>query len=129
MTVCSLAGDPVESSTQAVFPAYRHKFKSKPVKEILKSVLHGQLEGVEYNAEESPLLTKQIANEIKDRLKDLDVPRYKILVNVILGEQRGQGVRLGRRCFWDNNTDSVANESFVNDHLFCIATAYAVYLY
>ncbi|PFH31314.1 Tctex2-related light chain [Besnoitia besnoiti] len=129
MAYCSLAGEPVLPQTQAVFPEYKLKFKSKPVKEIMETVLKERLEGVEYNAEESPLLTKRIAGEIKDRLLDLEVPRYKIMVNVILGEQRRQGIRLGRRCFWDGNTDSLANETFTNGSLFCIATAYAVYLY
>ena len=45
-----------------------------------------------------------------------------------MGEQRGEGVRMGCRTFWDTDTDSYASETFVNDHIFCVATAYAVYL-
>ncbi|PHJ21144.1 tctex2-related light chain [Cystoisospora suis] len=128
--VCTLAGDPVESPSEGLFPTYKQKFKSQPVKAILREVLNEKLvETSEYHPEESPLLSKQIASEIRDRLKDLEVPRYKIIVNVILGEQRGHGVRIGRRCFWDENTDSVASESFINDHLFCVVTAYAIYAY
>ena len=44
----------------------------------------------------------------------LNLPRYKYLVQVVIGEQKGAGVRMGCRCFWDDQTDSVATETFVN---------------
>jgi len=36
---------------------------------------------------------------------------------------------MGTRCFWDSGTDNHASETFMNDNIFCVATAYAVYLY
>ncbi len=45
---------------------------------------------------------------------DLGLPRYKFMVQVLIGENRGQGVRMGSRCFWDSNTDSQASETFIN---------------
>lgn len=58
----------------------------------------------------------------------LDLPRFKILVKVVVGENRGEGIRIGSRQFWDETTDAMATESFVNDKVFVCATAYAVYL-
>ena len=55
--------------------------------------------------------------------------RYKFMVNVCIGEQRGQGVRVGNRMFWDEDTDAYASESYHNDSIFCVATAYGVYTY
>jgi hypothetical protein len=49
-------------------------------------------------------------------------------VQVVVGEQRGEGVRMGCRTFWDRDTDTYASETFTNDSVFCVATAYAVYL-
>lgn len=31
-----------------------------------------------------------------------------------MGEQRGAGVRMGARCFWDAEADSYAFDKFVN---------------
>lgn len=45
---------------------------------------------------------------------DLDYPRYKYMVQVVLGEQRGEGVRCGCRCFWDSDVDRHASEIFMN---------------
>ena len=37
-----------------------------------------------------------------------------LIVQVLIGERREQGVRSGTRCFWDASTDSQATENFVN---------------
>ena len=65
---------------------------------------------------------------------DLNLPRYKFVVSVYLGEMRGEGVQyrylhsyskmslhvslyhksVGTRCFWDRDTDQVAQDTFLN---------------
>ena len=44
----------------------------------------------------------------------LDLPRYKHVVQVIIGEMKGAGVRVGCKCLWDQQTDKVAQETFIN---------------
>ncbi|CAM9459432.1 unnamed protein product [Discosporangium mesarthrocarpum] len=58
----------------------------------------------------------------------MNLSRYKYVVQVVMGEQRGAGVRMGNRCYWDTDTDNCASETFINDSLFCVVAAYAVYL-
>ena len=55
--------------------------------------------------------------------------RYKIVVEVVMGEQRGEGVRMGTRCLWDSDTDNFASDVFINDSLFCCAAAFGTYYY
>ena len=58
---------------------------------------------------------RSLADEIKSRLKtELELPRYKFVVQVVIGEQRGEGVRMGCRCFWDPDTDAYAEETYRN---------------
>lgn len=45
---------------------------------------------------------------------ELKLPRYKYLVQVIIGENKGAGVRCGARCFWDQTTDKIAQTHFTN---------------
>ena len=33
---------------------------------------------------------------------------------VVIGEQRGEGVRMGCRCFWDSDTDGYAEDTYRN---------------
>lgn len=46
-------------------------------------------------------MSKQIADRVKYQLKDLGKGRYKYVVQAVLGQQKGQGVQAGTRCFWD----------------------------
>ena len=72
--------------------------------------------------------TMRLSDEINSKLQEMNLPRYKYIVQVVLGEMRGQGVRMGHRCFWDSSSDNFVSEKLVNDSLFCVATAYGIYL-
>lgn len=60
---------------------------------------------------------------------DLGLLRYKIMVHVTVGENKGEGVRVGTRCLWDPVCDNMASHTVVNDTLFAVCTAYGAYLY
>ncbi|TMW62678.1 hypothetical protein Poli38472_005296 [Pythium oligandrum] len=113
--------------------ALRLNPKSKPtttkMKQVISQVLQDKLEAVTYQSERSSALTKEIADAIKFQLKACNYTRCKYVVQVVIGEQRGEGVRMGCRCFWDPETDCYASETFSNESLFCVATAYSIYLY
>lgn len=55
--------------------------------------------------------------------------RYKFIVQVILGNQKGQGVQAGCKNFWDTDTDAMSFEQYIDDNLFCLVTVWAVYVY
>jgi hypothetical protein len=46
-------------------------------------------------------LSRDIADSVKYKLKELNKARYKYVVQVVLGQQKGQGVQAGTKCFWD----------------------------
>jgi len=45
---------------------------------------------------------------------ELNIPRYKIVVQVTIGEVKSQGVRVASRCLWDTESDNYASYSFKN---------------
>ena len=47
-------------------------------------------------------------------LQELQLNRYKFVVQVAIGEQRGEGVRMACRCFWDSDSDNYATDTFTN---------------
>ncbi|EGR28754.1 tctex1 domain protein 2 [Ichthyophthirius multifiliis] len=118
------------SQEYQIRPKQREKFKPGKAKEIINEVLQDKLKNAQqYDVTTTSNLSKEIADTIKYKLKDLNYPRYKFLVSVIIGQQKGQGLRVGSRCFWDYDTDYLASDYYVNDQLFCLATVYGVYLY
>jgi len=108
---------------------YKEKVPVQAMKEILQRCLQEQFKDGKYDGDKAGEWSKTLSDTIKNKLKDLGYDRYKYVVQVVIGERREQGIRSGTRCFWDTNTDNMASESFVNDHLFCVATAFSVYLY
>ncbi|KAL8188273.1 UNVERIFIED_CONTAM: Tctex1 domain-containing protein 2 [Gekko kuhli] len=122
---------PASPSTRAysLRPAFHHKFRSSVVKECIHMVLKEELAGVQYSPDEIPLITKQLSEKIRDTLKEKGFHRYKIMVQVVIGEQRGEGVNMAARCFWDADTDNYAQDVFINDSLFCVAAAFGCFYY
>nr|XP_055074103.1 dynein light chain Tctex-type protein 2B [Misgurnus anguillicaudatus] len=116
-----------EASTYLIRP--KHKFKAGVAKEFMREILREELTGVRYNPDEIPTLSRSLAESIKKKLKGVGFERYKIIVQVVIGEQRGEGVKMAARCLWDADTDSYAQEIFMNDSLFCVAVAFGVYYY
>ncbi|XP_061862142.1 dynein light chain Tctex-type protein 2B isoform X1 [Colius striatus] len=101
-------------NTYRLRPGLQQRFKSSTVKECIHTILMEKLANVEYVPEEMPQLTKSLSEMIKDRLKEEGFDRYKMVVQVVIGEQRGEGVNMAARCFWDADTDSYAHDVFMN---------------
>lgn len=47
----------------------------------------------------------------------------------MIGEQKGEGIKVACKCFWDQNTDAFAKETFENKSVFAVATVYGAYYY
>ncbi|XP_070538314.1 dynein light chain Tctex-type protein 2B-like [Ptychodera flava] len=121
--------EPQPENTYMIRPNFLSKFRPATVKETIHIVLNDMLSEKTYDAEETTNWCKTIADEIKTKLKDHGFDRYKYIVQVVIGEQRGEGVKMACRCFWDSDTDNYAQDIFMNDSLFCVAAAFGVFYY
>jgi len=117
------------SNSYNIRPNFKHKFRPAAVKAIIHDVLNEELSGKQYNSEEATSWSKHISDTVKDKLKELELDRYKFIVQVVIGEQRGEGVKVACRCLWDSDTDNYAQDIFMNDTLFCVVAAYGVFYY
>lgn len=118
-----------DENAYKIKPSLEEKFKELPVKEIIRNVLADTLLGKNYEPEHVKKWIITIANEVNEKVKELHMKRYKHIVQVILGEMRGAGVKSGVRCVWDSETDGYTSEIFMNDTIFCVTTVFAIYMY
>ncbi|XP_038571596.1 dynein light chain Tctex-type protein 2B isoform X1 [Micropterus salmoides] len=102
------------SDTYLIRPNHQHKFKPAVVKECIRETVREQLSGMRYDPEQVPELSRSLADCIKGKVKNAGFDRYKIVVQVVIGEQRGQGVKMSSRCLWDSDTDNYAEDVFMN---------------
>lgn len=105
------------------------------MKEIIRNVVSNVLTGKNYEPELVKKWTITIANEVNGKVKgkfltierhvyifyfaDLNMKRYKHIVQVILGERKGAGIRSAVRCIWDSDVDSYTSDIFTNVSNFC----------
>ncbi|KAM4022231.1 dynein light chain Tctex-type 5 [Anomaloglossus baeobatrachus] len=112
-------------NTYQLAPARR--FPVATVNNILKDVLTSYLQEEKYEAELCRQMTKTISEVVKARVKDLMIPRYKIIVLIYIGQLNDQNMRVGSRCIWDPACDTFSSYTFKNSSLFALANVYAVY--
>ncbi|XP_045143489.1 dynein light chain Tctex-type protein 2B isoform X3 [Echinops telfairi] len=79
-------------NTYILRPIFQQRFRPSTVKDCIHDVLKEELTNAEYIPEEMPQLTKHLSETIKDKLKEMGFDRYKMVVQVVIGEQRGEGV-------------------------------------
>ena len=66
-------------------------------------------------------------NEIRAQLKNLQIPSYKVVVQSVIGQVSGQGVRLASKCLWDVQNDNFTNFTYSNHSLFCTCVVFGIY--
>jgi len=103
------------------------KFKTGKVEKVMKDVLREFLSDVEYDKTLGQRMSKMLADTIKTRVKEFRWTRYKLVVHVIIGENREQDVMAGSRFLWYEDTDTYASTKFSNKSLFALAVCFGVY--
>jgi len=112
-----------------LWPELEDKFRPADVERLIEKQVTETLDGLKYDPEEMPKLTKTIADSIQNKIRSLRYKRYKILTYVSLGEKRGEGVSAVTRSIWDPLTDCMATFTYQSPTLYCCATVYGVYFY
>ncbi|NXY26917.1 TC1DA protein, partial [Atrichornis clamosus] len=103
------------------------RFPAAAVREILRDVLGSSLREQRYEPARCREVAKDIAEVVKARVKDLVVPRYKIVVVTHIGQLGEQSLQIGSRCLWDPGSDTFSSYVFQNTSLFAVASVYGVY--
>ncbi|NXP69916.1 TC1DA protein, partial [Ramphastos sulfuratus] len=103
------------------------RFPRAAVEEILRDVLRSHLEEQPYEPARCGQLAEAIAEAIKARVKEVVLPRYKIVVVTTIGQLNEQSMQIGSRCLWDPASDTFSSCVFRSPSLFALANVYAVY--
>ena len=118
-----------EAPSYSIRPHFSKKFRPIELQNLLDMTLREELHDKEYDSGMIPSMTKELSNVIREKFKQLELPRYKILVQVVLGEAKGGGVKVAARCYWDHDTDSYLTSHYMSKSIFAVATVFGVYNY
>ncbi|XP_077981281.1 dynein light chain Tctex-type 5-B-like [Glandiceps talaboti] len=86
------------------------RFPQPEVKRIIVDVLQSMLQNETYEPAKCLRLTKQVADVIKDRVKELSSQRYKIVCYVYVGSLDGGSLSCVSQCVWNDQFDTSAEE-------------------
>lgn len=128
-TISPAVEKPLAPPKYEVRPGLGEKFQAANVKEIILTTMQEQLMGRQYRSDQAPRWVKVIANAIRQRVQELDMKRYKIVVQSTIIEMKGAGVKCGQRCIWDPETDDYTDATYRNETIFCYTTVYGIYMY
>ncbi|KAJ1561812.1 Tctex1 domain-containing protein 3 [Cladochytrium tenue] len=103
------------------------KLQSEPVRRAAEAVLEVALQKAKYSPEKTPELAQRLSDEIMDAVKKMEYDQYKFVVEVTVGEFKGQGVRVGSRSLRDTSTDAYASATFRNATMFVVAIIFGCY--
>ena len=81
---------------------FPYRFYPSKVKQIIEDVITRNVKDKEYDHATAKTLAESIADQIKMQVKQLNIPSYKIIVQTVIGEISGQGVRVASKCLWDD---------------------------
>merc|ERR1711988_659935 len=98
------------------------KFSSGIVRNVVRKIIEDRMEGATYDSTRASQIIKELSDMIKEKVKTMGYGRYKLVVQVTLGQKAGQCLRLASRCLWDTAADSCASAYYENETLFLSAS-------
>ena len=78
----------------------------------MEEIILRNLKDKEYDHANAKSMAENISDQIKMAVKGLNIPSYKIVVQTVIGEISGQGVRVASKCLWDDSNDNLASFTY-----------------
>ena len=103
------------------------KFRPVQVQTVIEMAFHEHLEDKVYERRAAKQWTMLLCDAIKEKVKLLDLPRFKIVSFVSIGQRDRQDVHIGSRCLWNKAFDGFACGTYTNRTLYAVGVVYAVY--
>ncbi|MBN3306404.1 TC1D3 protein, partial [Amia calva] len=103
------------------------KFMPHLLQKQIEELLKGTFTGVMYDHSVCKDLADKLADDILKLTEAQGFDRYRYVVTVFVGEEKGQGVNIASRALWDTENDNFVSLSLKNSSIFITAMMYAVY--
>lgn len=123
--------------TQRPNVKYENTFKTEPDKKVrsdhlrdcIKELFEKELGDKMYNKEECTIMSKSLADRLKQRVKLLGYARYKIITVVCIGQREdyNPSVAFTSRCMSNAQFDTFSEHVFKNPSLYALGLVFAMY--
>ncbi|KAK1130115.1 hypothetical protein K0M31_019799 [Melipona bicolor] len=100
-------------------------FKIDPVDKIINTIMITKLEDISYDAAECLNVCQSVATDIREKIKNLNFDRYKIVVCVTIIEKANQSIQSSMGFLWDARRDNYSTFTYEarTFHAYCCVFA------
>mmetsp|Transcript_16133 Transcript_16133/g.16265 ORF Transcript_16133/g.16265 Transcript_16133/m.16265 type:complete len:133 (+) Transcript_16133:141-539(+) len=114
--------------TYRMEPEEKERFYPSQARAIAQKITEEELKDQEFDEGDALGWSNTISDKIREAVvTNLNIMRYKVIVQTTIGQMKDQGVRVASRCLWDIQTDNYASISYTNQSLFCSVLIFALY--
>jgi tctex1 domain-containing protein 2 len=98
------------------------------LRRVASSVIETAIAGYKYDASQGKQFSLTLADRVRSQIKQLPFSRHKAVVQVVLGQKKGQDLRVASRCMWDLKWDrhmtitKETNDAYVSVTIFLVYT-------
>ena len=121
----------MEQKVIIIFNKLFYRFNKVDVKEIIKPIIDQAFESYHYipeNYQENGEKTNSLAAKIRDVIQNSGkIKRYKINVQVYLGEKKNQKVTIVAKGWWDSYLDNYVSYTFQGPNFYCAVIVWGFY--
>lgn len=103
------------------------KFLPHVVKNKAQAILDKAFTDLAYDHDNCREVADKVSTDIMAFLKEQVFDRYRYVVRLVVGEKKGQTVKIAGRALWDQENDNFLTVTHENRHLYAVAMLYAVY--
>lgn len=104
------------------------KFRKSSIRSIISEVLEENIKSITtYDSSVLGGKCKLACDVIKERVKQLNITRYKIIASVIAAQKGSQSMVVTSRCLWDQKNDNYVSVKVELGEFYVVGTVYVVY--
>lgn len=103
-----------------------HVFYAHKIKKIMDEILEEKLSTQSYDPTICRVLCISLSEDIKSRVKNLGMERFRLICSVSIGSISGQGILMASRFLWNECKDNFSTSSYQNSSLFAVAIVFGV---
>lgn len=108
------------------YPTQKSVFHGHEIKQLMDQILDKELSSLSYESTTCKALCLTLSEDIKQKVKDLLMSRYRIICHVSIGSCSGQGLLMASRFVWNDGKDNYVTATYRNVSLFAVATVFGV---
>lgn len=118
----------VTNINSLVEPKDYERFYPSVIQTEIKELLTEALSDYEFDVVTFTSKTEELVKILRENIKNvINMPRYKFVVQVVMGKLEGQGVKVTSKCLWNTNSDNFATYTYKSEEFYCTAMVFGLY--